>query len=174
MKTICIKCRYESENNLYKFKHPICSICHRFSPNQEEKFNEYIRERISFLELESFRKFSEIGRPQKRGMIKKASEGIPMSRPPFGYKYKRGDLIPSENWREVGEIFEEFLNLNLSLRKFSQKRGFSINGIKKILGNFTYIGKIKFNNQIFEGNHKPIISSTLFNRVQNKLENKKR
>ena len=45
-----------------------------------------------------------------------------------------------------------------------------VNGLKKILTNFTYIGKIKFNNQIFNGNHQPILSSTLFNHVQNKFE----
>lgn len=45
-----------------------------------------------------------------------------------------------------------------------------MNGLKKVLRNFTYIGKIKFGNQIYEGDHKPIISTTLFNHVQNKME----
>ena len=107
---------------------------------------------------------------QKQGMIKKAIQGNIMSRIPFGYKLQEGKIIPAENFREIEEIFEEFLKENLSLRKIAEKHKLSVNGLKKILRNFTYIGKIKFNNQIYEGNHKPILSTTLFNHVQNKLE----
>jgi len=107
---------------------------------------------------------------QKNSMIKKASQGNLMSRAPFGYKILEGKLIPAENFREVEEIFEKFLNENFSLRTLSEKHNLSVNGLKKILKNFTYIGKIKFNNQIHEGTHQPIVSSTLFNHVQNKLE----
>ena len=107
---------------------------------------------------------------QKNSMIKKASQGKSMSRAPFGYRIVDSKLIPTENFREVEEIFEEFLKENISLRKLAEKHHFSVNGLKKILTNFTYIGKIKFNNQIHEGNHQPIVSSTLFNHVQNKLE----
>ena len=103
-------------------------------------------------------------------MIKKASQGNLMARPPFGYKITNGKLIPAENFREVEEIFEDFLNNKISLRQLSEKHHFSVNGLKKILKNFTYIGKIKFNNQIHEGTHQPIVSSTLFTHVQNKLE----
>ncbi len=110
------------------------------------------------------------GEKQKQGMIKKAMKGNLMSRAPFGYKIQDGKLIPAENFREIEEIFEKFLNKNLSLRKLAGKYKLSVNGLKKVLKNFTYIGKIKFNNQIYEGEHKPIISTTLFNHVQNKLE----
>ena len=107
---------------------------------------------------------------QKQGMIEKAIKGNLMSRAPFGYKIEDGKLLPAENYKEVEEIFEEFLNEKISLRKISQKHKLSVNGLKKILKNFTYIGKIKFNNQIFEGRHQPLMSSTLFNHVQNKIE----
>lgn len=118
-------------------------------------------------EIERLRNF----RIQKReSMIKKASQGNLMSRAPFGYDIIDGKLIPAQNFREVEEIFEEFLNNNFSLRNLAEKHKLSVNGLKKILKNFTYIGKIKFNNQIHEGSHQPIVSSTLFNHVQNKLE----
>ncbi|OGJ13377.1 hypothetical protein A3K82_00620 [Candidatus Pacearchaeota archaeon RBG_19FT_COMBO_34_9] len=107
---------------------------------------------------------------QKNSMIKKASQGKLMSRVPFGYKISEGKLIPAENYREIEEIFENFLNEAISLRSLAEKHNLSVNGLKKILKNFTYIGKIKFNNQIHEGTHQPIVSSTLFNHVQNKLE----
>jgi site-specific DNA recombinase len=117
------------------------------------------------IEIENLR-----GELQKQGMINKATKGELMSRPPFGYNIENGKLIPAQNFREVEEIFEEFLNSNISLRQLSRKHNLSINGLKKILRNFTYLGKVKFNNEIHEGTHKPILSPILFNHVQNKLE----
>ena len=110
------------------------------------------------------------GEQQKLGMIKKASQGNHMSRTPFGYKWENKKLIPAQNFREVEEIFEEFLQEDIDLTRLAKKRNFSVNGLKKILKNFAYIGKIKFNGQIHNGNHKSIISSILFNKVQDKLE----
>ena len=114
------------------------------------------------------------GETQKKGMVKRAMQGNLMSRAPFGYKIENKKLVPALNFREVEEIFEEFLNKNISLTKLAKNHKFSVNGLKKVLKNFTYIGKIKFNNQIHDGNHQPIISSTLFNHVQNKLEKLKK
>jgi hypothetical protein len=168
--TKCAKCGYESKENLEKFKTPVCNICFRFCPNEEELFKEYLNEKIDGNLLKTFRKFSEIGNPQKKAMIEKATSGSVMSRPAFGYKLENKKLIPAQNFREIEEIFEEFLNNKISLTQLAKKHNFSVNGLKKILKNFTYIGKIKFNNQIHNGNHKPLISSTLFNHVQNKLE----
>lgn len=107
---------------------------------------------------------------QRSGMTNKASKGKPMSRPAFGYVFEKGKLVPAQNFREIEEIFEEFLTSSISLRKLSEKHNLSVNGLKKILKNFTYIGKVKFNNEVFQGNHKPIIPVTLFNQVQDKLE----
>ena len=110
------------------------------------------------------------GEVQKQGMVNKASKGNLMSRPAFGYKLENNKLIPAQNSEEVREIFEEFLNEKISLSQLARKHNLSVNGLKKVLTNFTYIGKIKFNNQVHDGNHEPIISSTLFNHVQNKME----
>lgn len=115
-------------------------------------------------------KLKSINITRKNSMSEKAMHGNLMSRAPFGYQISDGKLIPAQNSREIEEIFEEFLNNNLSLRTLAEKHNLSVNGLKKILKNFTYIGKIKFNNQIHEGTHQPIVSSTLFNHVQNKLE----
>ena len=103
-------------------------------------------------------------------MVKKAVQGKVMSRAPFGYVIENKKLIPAQNYKEIEEIFEEFLSGNLSLRNLSEKHNLSVNGLKKILKNFTYIGKIKFDNEIYEAKHQQIISSSLFNHVQNKLE----
>lgn len=92
-----------------------------------------------------------------------------MSRPPYGYEFQNQELVPSKDSLKIEEIFQDFLNSGLSLNQLSKKWGFSINGLKKILFNFTYIGKIKFDGQIHEGNHKPLISTILFNQVQERL-----
>ena len=135
-----------------------------------KKENSELKRQIEELK-EQIEKFSKArGETQKKGMIKKAVNGKLMSRVPFGYALENKTLIPAENFQEVEEIFSEFLNGEASLRKISEKHKLSVNGLKKILKNFTYIGKIKFNNQIYNGEHKPIISTTLFNHVQNKME----
>jgi hypothetical protein len=166
----CVKCNYEKAENI-KFNFPICNICNKFAPNTENEFNTYINEKVPSEILETFRKYAHAsGELQKKGMSNKAAKGSIMSRPAFGYKFENSILVPAENFREVEEIFEEFLNSNSSLTQLAAKRSFSVNGLKKILSNFTYIGKVKFNGQIHQGNHQPIVSSTLFNHVQNKLE----
>jgi len=111
------------------------------------------------------------GEIQKKGMIQKSLLGKVMSRAPFGYKIINNELvIDQEDSKKIEEIFNEFLNNEISLNKLSEKYGFSVNGIKKILTNFTYIGKVKFDNQIHDGRHQPIISAILFNKIQDKLE----
>ena len=111
----------------------------------------------------------ERGKLQKKGMLDKAVLGRIMSRPAFGYKIQNKKLVPAENYEEIEEIFEDFLQ-NPNLTKIAKQHSLSVNGLKKILRNFTYLGKIKFNNQVYQGEHKPLISSTLFNHVQDKLD----
>lgn len=113
-------------------------------------------------------KSSERGEKQKKGMLKKFALGKVMSRAPFGYKFEEGKLLPAQNFREVEEIFEEFLKED-NLSKIALKHHLSVNGLKKILKNYSYLGKVRFDGQIQQGEHQPLISSTLFNRVQDKL-----
>jgi DNA invertase Pin-like site-specific DNA recombinase len=112
------------------------------------------------------------GDSQKQGMIKKSSEGKHMSRAPLGYEWnlKEKILIPAQYSREVEEIFEEFLQPDINLSKLAKKHNLSVNGLKKILRNFAYVGKVKFDGQIHEGKHTPLVSTILFNHVQDKLD----
>lgn len=167
----CEKCGFEKEELKEKQGICFCDICFLFAPENLEKLSVYSKEKVSKDEIASFRKNAQrLGLRQKLAMIKKAKAGIPMSRAPFGYKIKSRDLVPAEYQREVEEIFTEFLNTAISLNRLSKKHSLSVNGLKKILTNFTYVGKIKFNGEIYEGHHEPIISTTLFNHVQNKIE----
>jgi hypothetical protein len=167
----CVKCGHISEKNKKKYYTCLCAVCNCFAPKSKENFEKYIEEKIDGKNLESFRKYANTrGEQQKEGMIEKASEGKLMSRVAFGYKLENKNLVASEDSKTVEEIFKEFLDTNISLNQLSKKYGLSVNGTKKILSNFTYLGRIKFNSQIHEGHHPAIISSTLFNHVQNKLE----
>jgi hypothetical protein len=47
-----------------------------------------------------------------------------MSRPPFGYEIKEGNLVPAQNFCEVEEIFNEFFNSKISLNQLAKKRDF--------------------------------------------------
>lgn len=170
MEEACIKCGYFGTNTS-KLGLVLCNICYKFSPDNPEELDEYVSEKVDGEHLNCFRKYSTIrGLQQKKGMIKKASQGELMSRCPFGYKIENKKLVPAQNFREIEEIFTEFLEDKMTLTKLSKKHNLSVNGIKKILLNFTYIGKIKFNNNIYEGIHKPIIDAILFNKVQDKLD----
>ena len=169
----CKKCGYQSDDLRQKFETYLCNICFHLSPGGKEAFLSYVSESVDSSYLNSFRKYFRPGEKQKTGMIKKAIKGNPMSRAPFGYELIEGKLNPSQNSKEVEEIFEKFLHEKLSLRQIASKHKLSVNGLKKILRNFTYIGKIRFNHEVYEGTHKPILSSTLFNHVQNRLDQKR-
>jgi len=110
------------------------------------------------------------GERTKFSMDKKARDGFLVSRAPFGYKVVDKNLVPKEDSYTVQELFQDFLNNDISLTKLAKKYGFSVNGLKKVLTNQTYLGKIKFDGQIHKGTHQALLSSTLFNHVQNKLE----
>ncbi len=171
MEKECAKCGYNLEQMKSKFGKPLCNFCFYFSPDKKEGMQQYLLEKVNYKLIETYRKQNKLaGVRQKKGMIKKAQEGKIMNRAPFGYVIRKGNLFPAENFKKVEEIFLEFNKTELSLNRFAKKWGFSINGIKKILTNFTYVGKIKFNKEIHVGNHSPLISSTLFNHVQDKFE----
>ena len=176
----CEKCGYNSDKNKKKFGLPLCDVCLSFAPNSPEKLDEYISDKISpnfASELNKFRRYSKSrGEVQKIGMIRKSVEGKHVSRIPFGYEWdlKNKLLVPAQNFREVEEMFEEYSSPDVSLRQVAGKHKLSVNGLKKILKNFAYLGKVRFDGQIHEGKHKPIVSPILFNKVQDKLDKLKK
>lgn len=157
----------EAQENLVT----LCTICHHYAPDDEEDFKNYLKETIDGVVLDTFRKSQKsISKRTKKGMDKQARDGNVVTRAPFGYKLENKKLIPAEDSYLVQEIFQDFLNKDISLTKLANKYKFSVNGLKKIIKNQTYLGKIKFDGQIHQGHHQSLISSTLFNHVQNKLE----
>lgn len=166
-----IKMRVDGGNDDITNLVTLCSICHHYAPDDEKEFKVYLDEKIDGFVLDTFRKSQKsISRRTKKGMDEKSKQGIPVTRAPWGYKYEGKKLILGEHSYQVQEVFQDFLNQNISLTKLAKKYGFSVNGLKKILTNQTYLGNIKFDGQIHKGVHQALLSSTLFNHVQNKLE----
>ena len=166
-----IKMRVDGGENLTDNLVTLCFICHHFAPDNEEDFEIYLKEKLDGTILDTFRKSQKsISKRTKKGMDKHARDGNVVSRAPFGYKLENKQLISAENSYLVQEIFQDFLNQKISLTQLAKKYDFSVNGLKKILKNQTYLGKIKFDGQTYQGSHQSLISSTLFNHVQNKLE----
>jgi len=121
-------------------------------------------------ELEIIQRYKEAKKHSTtQGMQKTAQKGSVVSRAPFGYKIENKQLVPADNADEVEDIFNEFLSEQISLNKLATRHKLTVNGLKKVLSNFSYTGKVKFNGQIYPGVHTPLISNTLFNHVQNKL-----
>lgn len=171
MKIECEKCGYKSTKNKEILGKTLCEFCSYFAPEDITQLEIYVNEKVDFREIQTYRKQGLVGGvKQKKGMQKKASSGFIVTRAPFGYIIKKNKLIPGTNSHIIQDIYEDFLESNLSLNKISKKWGFSINGFKKILTNFTYLGKIKFDGNVYSGNHKPLVSSILFNKVQDKFE----
>jgi len=128
--------------------------------------------KLMFQIIGAFAEFERniIGDRTKFGMEKKAREGGFITKAPKGYKLSNKKLlVDDEESKKVKTIFEEFLNSNISLTQLAKKNNMTTSGIKKLLSNSTYLGKVKFANQESQGQHEPIIERDLFIKVQDKL-----
>ncbi len=105
-------------------------------------------------------------------MKTKFQNGGLITRAPLGYKIINKELFPAENSYIVQEIYQNFLNSEISLTQLAKKYNLSVNGLKKVLTNETYLGKLKFAGEVVQGKHNPLISQELFNKVQDKIKNK--
>lgn len=178
----CYKCNYTSfdEKEFYIINISnktilLCSICNFFKPKEIEKLERYIEEKIDGTILETFRKTGSLVREKiKKSMEEKVKQGKIITRPPFGYSIKENKLVPNENAVKIQEIFNKFLKEEISLNNLAKQYGFSVNGIKKILKNPIYIGKIKFKEKLIDSYHQPLITKEQFVKVQRKLENIKK
>lgn len=130
----------------------------------------------------------------KRGMTEKATRGEAMGGPAFGYKVENKMYVPDQDAELVKWIFDAFLNgkgmrqiaIELGNNGVRTKRGNIPDSrfVSYILGNPVYIGKIRWspdgrasdkrykdmeNVMIVDGKHEPIIEKEIFDKVQEKL-----
>jgi len=168
---VCKKCGYSDKNEKQKFNAKLCLICFHFSPENKKDFDNYIKEKIDWKLLDTFRKYNQSsGEKLKKGMKKQAQKGKPMSRAPLGYDIQDRKLIPNKDSSKLHSLFKTFLEKKYSLNSLSKNYGLSVNGLKKVLANRTYLGEIKFAGTLNKGLHQPIISQELFYAVQRKLK----
>lgn len=112
----------------------------------------------------------------RMGMRERVKEGLWMGggRVPFGYDYdpKRDILVPNEHAKDVKQIYELYLQGYSTTKLATMFDVASDKHITDILDRITYLGKIKYNGTIYDGQHEAIINQELYDRVQ--LERQKR
>ena len=121
--------------------------------------------KLMFQIIGAFAEFERniIGDRTTFGMERKAKEGGFITKAPRGYKLVNKQLIVhDEESQKIKNLFEEFLNSNISLTQLAKKNNLTTSGVKKMLQNTTYIGKVKFANKENDGQHEPIIEKDLF------------
>jgi len=97
------------------------------------------------------------------------------STPPIGYEYKNGQLVINDfESLQIKEIFKLYqsghgctdIANTLNNKKWTHKYGkWTRQRVKYILSNAIYVGMITHNDQVFKGEHPPIIDEETFNRV---------
>lgn len=134
-----------------------------------------IIQRIAQLESE------QIGERVYMGMAQKHHQGKGLLgfRRPYGYDYAEGALLLNEKEaRVVRRIFKEFAKgvalhsiaegLNRDGVPSHRKRTWSKSGIRYMLHNPVYIGKIRWDGKIRDGNHEAIVDEGLWEAVQSR------
>jgi len=170
---VCEKCGYKDQKECKKFERNLCRVCFHFAPDNQEDFEKYLTEKLDWKSIDTFRKYNQsTGDRLKEGMDEKAKQGKIMTRAPLGYAVVNGELEMNEDAAKIHSLFKTFLEKDYSLNSLAKNYGLSINGLKKILTNRTYLGEIKFAGKLNKGSHKPIISQELFYAVQRKLKEK--
>jgi DNA invertase Pin-like site-specific DNA recombinase len=129
--------------------------------------------KLMFHIISSFAEFERdiISERTKFGMSEKAREGGTVTKAAYGYKIVDGNIISDpEKCDKLREIFETYLNNNISLSKLAIKYDLTTKGLISILKNRTYIGELRFNDIYSKGQHDSILSKELFDSVQLKLD----
>lgn len=131
--------------------------------------------------------FAQLEREQIRERMSLGREGRAKSglfhgstKVPIGYRYDNGVLVVDPYEAEiVRRIFREFgsgrsvyaIARDLNEEGITSSYGLlSRNTIQSLLKNNTYIGKIKFNDQVYDGQHEPIIDEDLFNKAEERFK----
>src|SRR3989339_1010087 len=124
----------------------------------------------------------------KKGKKEKIAQGLLPNKPPVGYKTvgEKGHkiiLIEEEKAVMVKKMFELYASGNYSIKRLTLtmfEEGLrSYHGVKlvksrvhRLLREPFYTGKMRWNGQIYDGKHEPIITQELYDKVQNMLTGK--
>lgn len=94
---------------------------------------------------------------------------------PVGYAYKDGHLLVDDNADYVREVYELF-NAGWSLHKISRHMKetappvitWKSSSISLMIQNPIYIGKMKYRDEVYDGEHEPIIDTETFEAAKNR------
>ena len=121
----------------------------------------------------------------KRGHRNKVKDGIWPQMSPIGYVNEKGKgIVPHPDLAPlVKKTFEAYATGNFTLREVRDKfnglglkrksgRELAVSNYQKLLKNPIYTGLMRYNGEIFEGKHEPIITKKLFDSVQEVMSRK--
>jgi len=124
----------------------------------------------------------------KKGQKEKIAQGWLPTKPPLGYKTvgEKGHkihIINEDKALLVKEMFNLYASGNYSLKSLTEKinqeglRGHNDNKVSKsrlhkLLSDPFYYGKIRWKEEVYDGNQEPLITKTLFDQVQEILRGK--
>ena len=120
----------------------------------------------------------------KRGHRNKVKDGIWPQMAPLGYVNKNRKIVPDENIAPlIKKTFEAYSSGSFTLRQLHDKfnglglkrksgKELAVSNYQQILKNPIYTGLMRYNGEIFEGKHEPIISKKLFDSVQEVMSRK--
>jgi len=114
----------------------------------------------------------------KRGKRNKVKDGIWPQMSPLGYLNVGGRIVVDKNIAPlIKKTFEAYSSGSFTLRELRDKfnelglkrksgKELAVSNYQKLLKNPIYTGLMRYNGEIFEGKHEPIISKKLFDSVQ--------
>lgn len=158
-----------------------CLIYARVSSKEQEDTGYSLDSQEKLLREYATKNYLEV----KKGQKEKISQGGLPASPPLGYRTEgekghKIHVVDKEQAPLVKRMFELYSTGNYSLialvkimhnEGLRNKEGGKVgkSRMHKHLSNPFYYGKICWNNQIYNGQHEPIISKELFNAVQTRL-----
>ena len=119
----------------------------------------------------------------KRGLREKVRRVEFPGPAPIGYlnDYRTKTIVPDPQFASViRQIYETYSTGHYTLREISlllkeagattrSCKPYHVDRVKSILSNPFYYGLFRYNDELYEGNHQPIIEKSLFDRVQKVL-----
>jgi len=107
-------------------------------------------------------------------MAEKVRQGYFIGVTPKGYRKEKGRLMQTEEAPMIKQIYEEMdKDPNITLGQLAKKFEIGRSQIMYVLSNPIYKGYIRYRGILYKGIHEPIVSEELWNRVQDKVANRR-
>ena len=103
----------------------------------------------------------------RRGMNLAIGSGKHPGKAPLGYSNTPDGLVPNQDAALVRDLLERHA-LGESIYSLSRQADFNPSKVHYILNNPVYIGRIRWRDKLLKGQHQPIISTQLWDRVHGK------